>query len=456
MSVWLSFGVSESDVNIANNTSVVTINVYANWNRYHWNGYNQPGTIYIDGTAYGFAHPFNTGQSTSGSCWIGVASKTIAHNSDGSKSISYSASYDTGTSQGTVSNSGSVALTTIPRVSDISCNKQSIDANGSTTMTVTTTKKSSSFTDVIKFKLGSREMTITSGTAFSIPLAWCDQMPSATSLVGYAEVETFKGSTSLGTNTVNVTVNVPSSVVPTISTVSATETVSAVTTAFGNRVVQNLSKLLLNATASGAQGSTIAAYSFTVDGVTYGSNGVTTNALNSSGTLVLTTVVTDTRGRTATNTKNITVVAYTSPSVHATFSISGTTLALKMDGAVSSVSSQNTKAIQIKYKKMSDASYTTVSHTPSNWSFSDTKNITIDPTAKYEFIVRLTDKISYVEDMFRTGLPAISFYAGGDGVTFGDEASTNGAVFKDGWDIKIEDGTLQASLVAVFGNSILA
>ena len=49
----------------------------------------------------------------------------------------------------------------------------------------------------------------------------------------------------------------------------------------------------------------------------------------------------------------------------------------------------------------------------------------------------------------------MSRHAGGDGVTFGAEASTSGVVLSSGWDIKIEDADLQTSLVAVLGSSII-
>ena len=49
----------------------------------------------------------------------------------------------------------------------------------------------------------------------------------------------------------------------------------------------------------------------------------------------------------------------------------------------------------------------------------------------------------------------MSRHAGGDGVTFGAEASTSGVVLSSGWDIKIEDADLQTSLVAVLGSSIV-
>ena len=412
-------------------------------------------SVYINGSnVYGGGTYSNYSK---GNHTIASGDLSIGHNSDGTKTFSIGSFSGWLYSNNNYSaDSSSYTLSTIPRKSDLSVSATSILADGSSTITATATKKSSSFTDKLTFTLGNQSKTITSGTAFSIPLSWCSEMPSATSKTGKVTCTTYNGSTEIGSSSIDVTVKVPDSVVPTISSVSVTEANSDVTTYFGSRFVQNLTKLLCTATASGVQGSSISSYRFAIDGTSYIGNGSTTNTLLTSGTLNLVTTVTDTRGRSASNTKSITVIAYEKPSIQLGFSVSGTTLTLSMKGAVSSVEEQNTQSIVIKYKKMSASSYSTVTITPSDWSFDQTKTFTIDPTVTYEFIATLTDKVASVIDMLRTGIPVISRHAGGDGVTFGAEASTSGVVLgTSDWDIKIEDADLQTSLVAVLGSSII-
>lgn len=103
---------SESSVSTAKNTSVVsaTVKMYNGYGS--WSSGGEPWYVIIDGTKYS-----GTVGSWSGSpVTIGSASKTVTHNSNGSKSITISAYFDTqGTSTGAVSASGTATLTSIPR-----------------------------------------------------------------------------------------------------------------------------------------------------------------------------------------------------------------------------------------------------------------------------------------------------------------------------------------------------
>lgn len=103
---------SESSVSTSKNTSVVsaTVKLYNGYGSWSYGG--EPWYVIIDGTKYS-----GTVGAWSGSpVTIGSASKTVTHNSNGSKSITISAYFDTqGTSTGAVSASGTATLTSIPR-----------------------------------------------------------------------------------------------------------------------------------------------------------------------------------------------------------------------------------------------------------------------------------------------------------------------------------------------------
>lgn len=119
----LKIDASESDVSISGNTSKVTANAYVRRTDSSSNGaYNNNGTawsITIDGTTTSGTSTWDTRNTTAWQ-FLGAASKTITHNSNGDKSITISGSH-TGNSasgsskMGNASGSGSFTLTTIPR-----------------------------------------------------------------------------------------------------------------------------------------------------------------------------------------------------------------------------------------------------------------------------------------------------------------------------------------------------
>ncbi len=235
----------------------------------------------------------------------------------------------------------------------------------------------------------------------------------------------------------NLTVTVPSDVVPTVSSISATEAITAVTTAFGNRFVRSLSQLNVKVNAAGVYGSTIKSCAVTLDGVKYQSSEFQSNALNAAGSVDIVATVTDSRGRTGTLTKTITVVDYSAPAItgmtHYPCDASGnrdsngTNTKVIISGVISSVDSQNTRALTLKYKPSSDETYTAVTLTVSDWNFEVSTIISnTDPTSTWEFIATLADKISSTENRIVTGVPVISRLAGGKGVRLFGEAQNEG------------------------------
>lgn len=109
---------TESNINNETNTSLVTVKfhiVRANWG---WEtSVKYSGSIVIDGTTYSFSYTPNWPYASSGDVTIATKSKTVTHNTDGSKSCAVSATWDTsGTySCGTAKASGTLKLTDIPR-----------------------------------------------------------------------------------------------------------------------------------------------------------------------------------------------------------------------------------------------------------------------------------------------------------------------------------------------------
>lgn len=118
MGVTLSLTVTESSISQANNTSVVKAVLKAKSTSGSYNDVARSGYITIDGTKYTFSHSFAANTTTT----LATKSKTVTHNSDGSKTITVKGWYSTDVSSGDISTSKTVTLTKIARKFTISYN----------------------------------------------------------------------------------------------------------------------------------------------------------------------------------------------------------------------------------------------------------------------------------------------------------------------------------------------
>ena len=396
MAVSISLAITQNSQNIANNTSNVTVKVTAKWTYGSYNATGQcTGSITIDGTKHSFSGiKFNTGESTSGSQVIMTKTVDVSHASDGTKTLSCSASFVTGVSSGTVSCSGSKALTTIPRKSTLSVGNGTLG----TAQTLTVTRQSSGFTHTITYECGSASGTIvTKSTSTSIsftpPLSLAAQNTTGTSVSVKYTITTYNGSTSLGSNSYTKTCTIPASVKPTVS-ISVADAMGYLSTYGG--YVQGKSKFKITVTASGSQGSTIKSYQTKADGKTYTTATVTTNVISGSGTLTISTTVTDSRGRTSSASVSVTVLAYAKPQIsslkvfrsdsNGNSSSSGTYLTASFGYSITSLNSKNTATIKVQYKKSSETSY-------SNGTVSGDKcTFAADTASSYDVLLTVSDK----------------------------------------------------------------
>lgn len=438
---------------------------------YWYNNAVKINSVYINGV-YVFGGKTYSNITAQGKVQKFSGTATIKHGDDGKKKFSISIAgwfY----SNSNVNGSNTFELTDIPRVSDIEIDLDTVPADGTSQVLATATKKADAFTDMLTVSLGDYSKEIESGVAFTIPEEWNNAIPG-TSAVATVKVETFSGTTSIGSKVADLTITVPETVVPVINDLDISEAVAAVTNAFGNRFVQNLSQLNVSVDASGAYGSTIRSYSISLDGVNYIQQAFTSNVIKTAGTLDIAVKVTDSRGRIAEDTFNVTVIEYVKPTITSmvyahcdsdgTQNSSGENTKVTIAGKVYPVNGQNTKALKLKYKSTADEVYTERVITLSDWTFSvDVIINDTDPTVTYEYIAELTDKINTASpETFRvtTGIVVLSRKAGGTGVTIGGEAERDGFVVANGWDalftgdlfIELDDETL-ALWEEVFGTS---
>lgn len=412
MAVSISMNIIQNSQSIENNTSNVTVEVYAHWTRGSYNaqtaadGYpDARGTLSIDNVQYSYYSKFNTDRTTSGSVRIFSKTVEISHDNEGEKVISCWASYYTGVSSGTVSTTGSLALTTIPRKSILSTANGTLGA----AQTLKVERKSTKLTHTITYLCGKESGTIctksdSESLSWTPPLALAAQYPSSNSVQVVLTIATYNGDNEIGKSSVNITCEIPDSVAPTV-TIEVTDYSNHL--AKYNAYVQGKSKLRVVATASGAQGSTIKSYKTEVDGKSYTKANVTTEVLNGTGNLIVKTTVTDSRGRTATASVAVTVLAYTAPSIsslsvtrcdaNGNASKSGAYLAVRFNAVITALNSKNSAAYTVKYKKTSATSYTTQTLTNYAGKYAVTGGVFIfSAETAYSYDVILTAKDDFV------------------------------------------------------------
>lgn len=427
---------------VANNTSTVTakVQLVSTGSSYTINSSaSKSGSLTINGTKYTFS--FTAALSGNQTKTIYTKTVTISHASDGTKTCSFACSAGinvtlSGTYYGNVTASDSVTFNTIARASTISSVTSSVSVNGTNEVTVDISRKSSSFTHTVVFKFGSYSKTTTgvgTSTSYAIPTSWLNAIPNATSGTATVTVTTYSGSTKVGSAvSEKFSVTVPSSVVPSIGTVSLSEATSELAAQFGG-YVQNKSKLAVKITASGVYSSTIKSYKTTIDGVNYTAASFTSGVLKNSGSRTITITVTDSRGRTATTTKTVTVIAYAAPTI-ATFqcvrcladgteNYDGTYLKALLTFTVSVVNNKNTASYKVEYKLKTATEWTALTD-GSSYALYDTyisSDAILSTDSSYDIRLSVTDFFGTVTSTadIPTAFTLLDFNASGKGVAFG-------------------------------------
>ena len=210
-----------------------------------------------------------------------------------------------------------ITITYEEAVSQPSVSSSSV--NMGSAVTIYTNRVSTATTHTLLYTFGNVSGTIATSVGSSVSwtpaLTLAAQIPNATSGVCTITCQSYNGGTLTGTRTCTLTLNVPSTVAPTISTVTVSDTNNTVATKIG-AYVKMLSTLSVEITAAGTQGSTVSSYRTSLDGVNYTEASFTcSKRLSASGDLTLTVTVTDSRGRTATYTETLTVLDYSYPSI---------------------------------------------------------------------------------------------------------------------------------------------
>lgn len=426
---------------VANNTSSVTVKVQlvSTGSSYTINSSaTKNGSVTINGTKYSFT--FTAALSGNQTKTLYTKTVTVAHASNGTKTCSFSATCGinvtlSGTYYGNVTASGSGTFDTIARASTISSVTSSVSVTGSNAVTVAISRKSSSFTHTVVFSFGSYSKSYTgvaTSQAYTIPQSWLNAIPNATSGTAKVTVTTYSGSTKIGSAvSKNFTLTVPSTVVPTISGVTIAETISGLNAQFGG-FVQSKSKAKVTITAAGALGSTIKAYKTVIDGKTYTGAAPTTGTLGTAGNRTATITVTDSRGRTASTTRTIAVLAYAAPKINTFTAVranglgvaddNGTMALARIKFSIAAVNDKNSKSYKVEYRQKgaddwAEAAKGSVYAYDSNMLL----NISLDTDASYDLRLSLSDFFSTTVALaeIATAFTLMDFNASGKALAFG-------------------------------------
>lgn len=380
----LVFSWSLTSQSIENNTSVVSwkMQLVAGSSGEIISGVKKAWTVYVNGTKY--SGTVSTAIGNNETKTLASGSTTIAHNDDGTKTFAFSFKQVfkglvfAGEEVSDKSGSGNGTLPTIARASQPSCvtwpeHTQNV-GNFGDTISIHMNRKADTFTHTVRYAYGSLTGTIatgvTTGTTWTVPLSFMDLIPNNTSGSGTIYVDTYSGSTFVGTKSCGFTATVPTSVKPTCSL--TLEDVTGVDDIYGSPV-QNLSRIKVTAKVTLAYKSPIVSYTITANGATYTEAEITTEVLKSAGTSRVTLTVKDSRGRSGTTYYDMSVQAYTFP-VASKLTVQrcdedgsendqGDFVKATVSAAITSLNSKNTAAYTLRYKKSGATSWTTVTLT---------------------------------------------------------------------------------------------
>jgi len=318
------------------------------------------------------------------------------------------------------------------------------------------------FAHTLAFSLGSAAVTgvqVAAGTnqyRFTIPTSWNAQLPTTTSGVATVTLTTIADGTNIGTDSDTFTVSVPTSVVPSIGSLTAAKVNNNPTVAAWDIYLQSHSQVALTASSlTAGDGATIASVRFTGDNcdvTNYTSSASTTatsNVIESYGSLTYTALVTDSRGRTATRTVTINVTQYSKPTVSffygwrcnadgTTNPVTGESLSAQVRYSYTQING-NTITNTLSYKKTTDSSYTTAYTDVATGAYKVFAIDTADMASTYDLQFTITDTLQNTTTVYAkvSSVVGIAFGLKNDRARFGGACRQSGLEID--WNTQIDN-----------------
>lgn len=373
---------------------------------------------------------------------------TIAHNTDGSKKLSVAFSIDMAKATytpGPISVTGkSITLTPIPRASTIGAT----DANIGATSMIAVNRKSSGYTHSISYKFGTLSGYITesgvvsteeskftnTSIAFTVPTSFYAQIPNAKTGTCTLTIRTYSDTTQIGdaqTCTFTATA-AEADCKPTVSGVVVdSNDVTKALTGDESKLVRYYSTALCTITATAKNSATIS--SKTIGGTKVSENTMSIPNVE-SGNVVF--AAKDSRGYSASDTVNATMVSYIKLTNNATGTrtdpTSGNaTLTIKGNyyngsfGAVDNI-------LEIKYR-IGDGGYVMIAPTVNDNTYSASASLTgLDYTQAYNVEIVATDKLASISQTVTIGKGIPVFDWGEDSMNIHVPLSVKPNVYSSG------------------------
>ena len=323
----INLEIRQQSQSIANNTSTVYYNLYIQgkggygfWNKYH----TGKTSVVINGSTVHSQTGRDFDIRNGGIQQLASGTTSVKHNEDGSKSFSFSASLWSSSATGSIS--GNFSLSKIPRASSFSLqntsgtNISSIYAGN--TVKIAINKKVSFFTHTIKLSYSGTGETVANKTTSS-SVNWSNSekvmtnyMQNLKSMNLTFTLETYDGSTRIGTSSKNLALNVPSSASPTINSVNVTEANQNKINIIGETpFYQLLSDLNVITNASGKYGAKIKNISVSLGNLSKSGSNVILDNVNLKGDQDIKVTVQDSRGFSESTTKAINLSPYSLPNI---------------------------------------------------------------------------------------------------------------------------------------------
>ncbi|QUY65078.1 hypothetical protein GUI37_05930 [Helcococcus kunzii] len=386
------------------------------------------------------AYNFNSSRTKT---WTS-GSLTIPHNTDGKKTLSFSFSF-TGNSSylGNASGSSSMTLTTIARATSFTLSTSNLTMNNE--MTVNLNPATSSFSHVIYLKYGSKGYTSVANLSSGVKTAkftpktdvWASANTNSASGVATVMVRTISGSATIGETSKTFTLTIPSNIVPTVN-----HTVTLVNGLNGQYIKGFSSAKIVN-TASGTLGSSFRGFTtkITQENILLQSSNqqiFNTNVFNAAGDVTINTEATDSRGRKAQIKTVVNVKDYNYPSLtNIKVYRSNASGLVQDDGSYATIEadvhiyniSGNVGSLKIRSrtKTLDNSSYYSDIKTISNLTGTSTQKLTVPASTEeeYEFELFVKDSLSdsTYYNSISTASVTIDFYKTGNGIAIGKVAS---------------------------------
>lgn len=444
-------------------TSTFTVILQVRSNNTSYYTYGKQTTT-INGTKLATTS-FNTGSGSTTWKTFGTTTVSIAHNADGTfPATTISGSFTTNVAETYCLTSGSASVTIAADAVEPALMPSTFTLSGSalgSAVSVAITRQNTSFTHKVEYSFaGSAYTTATSSAttsaSFTPALSLATNIPNATSGVLTVRVTTFNGTAQVGSPaTQTLSLSLPTSVVPTFTSVTAAHNSSNTTVKGWGIYVKGYSTATLTINgAAGAQGSTIKSYSISGGGFSSSSSSFTTGILNTSGSITFTATITDSRGRTASKTTSITVYDYFKPSISVnafrcnssgTATDAGTYLRVTATYNYATVNSKNTISRSVSCNSVSNTTFT------SGTAFTLAANAAV--ASNYTLTATISDTLggSATATASIPNTAALPLHIKGNkkGIGLGTTASTDSTV-EIGWPIDLNGNKIEGLLDLVY------